>query len=45
MPTIDIIGAGVAGLALAAALDRPGWRVRLHDDRPEEARVGTAFGM
>lgn len=45
MPTIDIVGSGVAGLALAAAIDRPDWQIRLHDDRPDEGVVGTAFGM
>lgn len=45
MARIDIVGAGVAGLALAAALDPARHDVALHDDRAGLPEVGTAFGM
>lgn len=45
MTTIDIIGGGVAGLALAAALDPARFRVRLHERAPGHRELGTVFGM
>lgn len=45
MITIDIVGGGVAGLALAGALDPARFHVRLHEQDAEAARLGTVFGM
>lgn len=47
MATVHIVGAGIAGLTLAAALRRPEWDVHLHEQvRPEDAPdVDTAFGL
>lgn len=47
MSTIQIVGGGIAGLALAATLQRPDWDVVVHEHRhrPEEREVGTAFGL
>ena len=40
----EIAGAGIAGLAAAAALARRGWRVRVHE-RAAELRAGGAGGI
>lgn len=45
MDTITIVGGGVAGLALAAALDPKRWNVTLIEQRPGVPEVGTAFGI
>lgn len=47
MSTIHIVGGGIAGLTLAATLQRPEWDVVVHEQsrRPEEHGVGTAFGL
>ena len=45
METITILGGGVAGLALAAALDPKRWNVTLIEQRPGVPEVGTAFGI
>lgn len=47
MSTIQIVGGGIAGLALAATLQRPTWDVLVHEHRhrPDEREVGTAFGL
>ena len=47
MSTIQIVGGGIAGLALAATLQRPDWDVLVHEhrQRPDEHEVGTAFGL
>ncbi|NNG19921.1 FAD-binding monooxygenase [Naumannella sp. ID2617S] len=45
MLSIDIVGGGVAGLALAAQLDPGRWRVRLIDDATDRREVGTCFGI
>lgn len=45
MTTIDIVGGGVAGLALAAGLDPARFRVRLHERAPERRELGTVFGL
>ena len=45
MTRVDIVGAGVAGLALAATLRRPQWQVTVHDPRWDVPDVGTAFGI
>ena len=45
METITIVGGGIAGLALAAALDPNRFRVTVHEKRPELPTVGNALGM
>ncbi|WP_051297306.1 FAD-dependent monooxygenase [Brevibacterium album] len=44
MTTAHIIGAGIAGLALAAALPR-GWEVHLHEADWDPRAVPTLFGL
>lgn len=45
MPAISIIGGGIAGLSLAAALDPDRWRVTLYEQAPDRLPAGTALGM
>ncbi|WP_052466010.1 FAD-dependent monooxygenase [Mobilicoccus massiliensis] len=45
MPTITIVGGGVAGLALAATLDPADFDVTLIERNPGFGRVPTAFGI
>lgn len=45
MVTIDIIGGGVAGLALAAGLDPHRFEVRVHERAPERHELGTVYGL
>lgn len=44
MPVIHIVGAGVAGRTLAAALGER-WQVHLHEQRFDHRSVPTAYGM
>lgn len=43
--SIDIVGGGVAGLALAALLDPKSWTVRLHEGDPDQHQLPTCFGI
>jgi len=45
--TVHIVGAGIAGLTLAATVQRPDWEIVLHEQgrRRDEIEVGTAFGL
>ena len=45
METITIVGGGIAGLALAAALDAGRFDVTVYEKRPELPGVGNALGM
>jgi len=45
METITVVGGGIAGLALAAALDGSRFQVTVHEKRPELPAVGSALGM
>lgn len=45
MPTITILGGGVAGLTLAATLDPASYDVTLVERSPGHGRVPTAFGI
>jgi 2-polyprenyl-6-methoxyphenol hydroxylase-like FAD-dependent oxidoreductase len=45
MPTVTILGGGVAGLALAATLDPTAYDVTLIERNPDSTRVPTAFGI
>lgn len=45
MPTITVLGGGVAGLALAATLDPARFDVTLVERSPGRSRVPTAFGI
>ena len=45
MPTITILGGGVAGLTLAATLDPTAYDVTLIERNPGYSRVPTAFGI
>ena len=45
MPRIAIIGAGIGGLALAAALRRQDLEVRVYEQAPAFARVGAGIQM
>ena len=45
MPTVTILGGGVAGLALAATLDPTAYDVTLIERNPGNIRVPTAFGI
>lgn len=45
METITIVGGGIAGLALAAALDPSRFHVTVYEKRPELPTVGNALGM
>jgi 2-polyprenyl-6-methoxyphenol hydroxylase-like FAD-dependent oxidoreductase len=45
MPTITILGGGVAGLALATTLDTTAYDVTLIERKPGYNRVPTAFGI
>lgn len=45
MPTITIVGGGVAGLTLAATLDHTAYDVVLIERSPGFTRVPTAFGI
>jgi 2-polyprenyl-6-methoxyphenol hydroxylase-like FAD-dependent oxidoreductase len=45
METISIVGGGIAGLALASALDSSRFQVTVYEKRPELPAVGTALGM
>ncbi|UUL76888.1 FAD-dependent monooxygenase [Pseudarthrobacter sp. Fe7] len=45
METITIVGGGIAGLALAAALDSNRFQVAVYEKRSELPGVGNALGM
>ncbi|WAJ32740.1 FAD-dependent monooxygenase [Arthrobacter sp. FX8] len=45
METITIVGGGISGLALAAALDPNRFHVTVYEKRPELPAVGNALGM
>ncbi|WP_416403169.1 FAD-dependent monooxygenase [Arthrobacter sp. LFS091] len=45
MENVDIIGGGIAGLALAARLDPGRFTVTLHEQRPQLPTVGTTLAM
>lgn len=45
MPTITILGGGVAGLVLAAVLDPAAYEVTLVERKPGSSKVPTAFGI
>ena len=45
MPTITILGGGVAGLTLAATLDPTAYDVTLIERNPGHSRVPTAYGI
>ncbi|MGC7152362.1 MULTISPECIES: FAD-dependent monooxygenase [Paenarthrobacter] len=45
MEKVDIIGGGIAGLALAARLDPGRFDVTIHEQRPELPGVGTTLAM
>ena len=45
MRTLSIVGGGIAGLSLAAALDPARWSVTLHEAYPDREPAGTALGM
>ena len=45
MTAIQIVGASIAGLTLAATLKRSDWDVTLYDDRLGSSGLGTALGM
>ncbi|WP_206074372.1 FAD-dependent oxidoreductase [Antribacter gilvus] len=45
MQPVTIVGGGIAGLALAAALDPERFEVTLHEQRPELPAVGTTLAM
>ncbi|MFF2346243.1 FAD-dependent monooxygenase [Pseudarthrobacter sp. NPDC058119] len=45
METITIVGGGIAGLALAAALDPSRFHVTVYEKRPELPSVGTVLAM
>ena len=45
MPTITILGGGVAGLTLAATLDSTAYDVTLIERNPASSKVPTAFGI
>ena len=45
MTTVDIVGGGLAGLAVAASLDSQRFHVRLHEHNPGSRRWGTVLGM
>jgi 2-polyprenyl-6-methoxyphenol hydroxylase-like FAD-dependent oxidoreductase len=40
-----VVGGGIGGLAVAAALHRAGWRVDLREREPDLSGAGTALGM
>jgi len=42
-PGAEIAGAGLAGLAVAAALAQHGWRVRVHEKGPELREIGAGI--
>lgn len=42
---IAIVGGGIAGLTLAAALDPGRFEVRVHEAQPERSAIGGALGM
>lgn len=45
MTTVRIIGGGIAGATLAAALDRPDWSVAVHERDPAASVLDTAFAL
>ncbi|NLT30729.1 MAG: NAD(P)-binding protein [Propionibacterium sp.] len=45
MNRIAVVGAGVAGLALAAGLDPARSAVTLHEQRDDEPVLGSAFAI
>ncbi|MFE4195183.1 FAD-dependent monooxygenase [Paenarthrobacter sp. NPDC056912] len=45
MKKVDIIGGGIAGLALAGVLDPGRFDVTLHEQRPQLPTVGTTLAM
>ncbi|MBT2584361.1 FAD-dependent monooxygenase [Arthrobacter sp. ISL-95] len=45
MEKVDIIGGGIAGLALAGILDPGRFDVTIHEQRPELPTVGTTLAM
>src|SRR4051812_21554947 len=44
-PSLAIIGAGMGGLALAAALDRRGIAARIYEQAPRFVRLGAGIQM
>ena len=45
MTTVRIIGNGIAGATLAAALDRSEWTVTVHERDPQARALDTAFAL
>lgn len=45
MTSVRIIGSGIAGATLAAALDRPEWTVTVHERDPQAIALDTAFAL
>src|ERR1700712_5349421 len=45
MEKVDIIGGGIAGLALAGRLDPGKFVVTVHEQRPELPVIGTTLAM
>ncbi|WP_186372591.1 FAD-dependent monooxygenase [Brevibacterium casei] len=45
MTSVRIIGSGIAGATLAAALDRPEWTVTVHERDPQARALDTAFAL
>ena len=42
-PFAEIAGAGLAGLAMAAALAQRGWRVRVHEKSKDLREIGAGI--
>lgn len=45
MKNVEIVGGGIAGLALARQLDPARFSVTVHEQRPELPAVGTTLAM
>lgn len=45
MGTISVVGGGIAGLTLAAALDPARWDVTIYEQAPDRPPAGTALAM